>query len=182
MNVSISKNVLKLAIDLEMSTHPDAWKSPCKALTGALKVNDIRSEYHNRRINNVDSLLMHSECSLLLTCFTRSAFVARFCTYIVFFLFNMSQAKTKYLVHPLLGKSESSLPWQIYSAFIVAQVEIDLVCKCLDNIKLTTDDLKRACDESSKETKPESVYGTLIRRLLYANTVSDTVIEKNIGS
>ena len=73
-------------------------------------MNDIRSEYHNRSINNIDSLLMHSECSLLLTCFTRSAFVARFSTYIVFFLFNMSQAKTKYLVHPLLGKSESSLP------------------------------------------------------------------------
>ena len=58
----------------------------------------------------------------------------------------MSQAKTKYLVHPLLGKSESSLPWEIYSAFLVAQVEIDHACTCLDNIKLTMDDLKKAWD------------------------------------
>ena len=94
----------------------------------------------------------------------------------------MSQAKFKYLVHPLLGKPENRLPREIYSAFLAAQVEIDHVCKCLDNIKLTMDDLKKACDESSKETKPESVYGTFIRRLLYANTVSEMVIEKKIGS
>ena len=125
---------------------------------------------------------MHSECSFLLTSFTRSAFVARFSTCIVFFLFNMSKAKFKYLVHPLLGKPENCLPREIYSAFLAAQVEIDHVCKCLDNIKLTMDDLKKACDESSKETKPEYVYGTFIRRLLYANTVSDTVIEKKIGA
>ena len=116
-------------------------------------MNDIRFEHPYRSTNDIDSLLMHSECSFLLTSLTRSAFVARFSTYIVFFLFNMSQAKTKYLVHPLLGKPENSLPREIYSAFLVAQVEIDLVCKCLDNIKLTMDDLKKACDESSKETK-----------------------------
>ena len=63
-------------------------------------MNDIRSEYHNRSTNDIDSLLMHSECSFLLTSFVRSAFVAQFSTCIVFFLFNMSQAKTKYLVHP----------------------------------------------------------------------------------
>ena len=107
---SISKSTLKMSIALEMSTHSDAWKSPRKALTGALKVNDIRSEYVQRSTNDIDSSLIQSECSLLLTCFTRSAFVSRFSTYIVFSLFNMSQAKTKYLVHPLLGKSESSLP------------------------------------------------------------------------
>ena len=44
------------------------------------------------------------------------------------------------------------------------------------------DDLKKACDESSKETKPESVHGNYIRRLLYANTASNTVIEKKIGA
>ena len=109
-----SKNALKLAIDLEMSTHPDAWKSWWKTLAGALQVNDIRSEYHNRSTNDIDSLLIHSECSFLLTSFTRSAFVARFSTYIVFFLFNMSQAKTKYLVHPLLGKPENCLPREMY--------------------------------------------------------------------
>ena len=94
----------------------------------------------------------------------------------------MSKAKFKYLVHPLLGKPENCLPREIYSAFLAAQVEIDHVCKCLDKIKLTMDDLKKACNESSKETKPESVYGTFIRRLLYANTLSDTVIEKKIGA
>ena len=109
----------------------------------------------------------------------------------------MSKAKFKYLVHPLLGKPENCLPREIYSAFLAAQVEIDHVCKCLDNIKLTMDDLKKACEESCKETgnpkpeesceetdnpKPESVYGTFIRRLLYANTQSDTVIEKKIGA
>ena len=52
----------------------------------------------------------------------------------------MSQAKTKYLVHPLLGKPENCLPREIYSAFLAAQVEIYLVCKYLDNIKLTMDD------------------------------------------
>ena len=165
-----------------MSTHPDAWKSWWKTLAGALQVNDIRSEHPYRSTNDIDSSLMHSECSFSLKGFTRSAFVARFSTYIVFFLFNMSQAKTKHLVHPLLGKSERSLPWEIYSAFLVAQVEIDLVCKCLDNIKLTMDDLKKACDESSKETTPVSMYGTLILRLLYASTVSEKVIEKNIQS
>ena len=40
------------------------------------------------------------------------------------------------------------------------------------------DDLKKACDESSKETKPESVHGNFIRRLLFANTASNTVIER----
>ena len=44
------------------------------------------------------------------------------------------------------------------------------------------DDLKKACDESSKETKPESVPGNFIRRLLFANTASNTVIEKKIGA
>ena len=44
------------------------------------------------------------------------------------------------------------------------------------------DDLKKACDESSKETKPESVHGNFIRRLLFANTASNTVIEKKIGA
>ena len=44
------------------------------------------------------------------------------------------------------------------------------------------DDLKKACDESSKETTPVSMYGTLILRLLYARTVSEKVIEKNIQS
>ena len=88
-----------------MPENPDV-----KALAGALKVNDIRSEHPYRSTNDIDSLLMHSECSFLLTSFARSAFVARFSTCIAFFLFNMSQAKTKYLVHPLLGKPESSLP------------------------------------------------------------------------
>ena len=62
----------------------------------------------------------------------------------------MSKTKFKYLVHPLLDKPENCLPGEIYSAFLAAQVEIDLVCKCLDNIKLTMDDLKKACKESSK--------------------------------
>ena len=140
-------------------------------------MNDIRSEHPYRSTNDIDSSLMHSECSFSLKGFTRSAFVARFSTYIVFFLFNMSQAKTKYLVHPLLGKPENSLPREIYSAFLAAQVEIDHVCKCLDNIKLTMDDLKKAWKETANP-KPESVYGTFIRRLLYANIQSDTVIEK----
>ena len=43
------------------------------------------------------------------------------------------------------------------------------------------DDLKKACKETANP-KPESVYGTFIRRLLFANTRSDTVIEKKIGA
>ena len=136
-------------------------------------MNDIRSEHPYRSTNDIDSLLMHSECSFLLTSFTRSAFVARFSTCIVFFLFNMSKAKFKYLVHPLLGKPENYLPREIYSAFLAAQVEIDHVCKCLDNIKLTMDDLKKACDESSKETTPESVAVVTMTRLKLRNDVED---------
>ena len=68
----------------------------------------------------------------------------------------MSKAKFKYLVHPLLGKPENCLPREIYSAFLAAQVEIDHVCKCLDKIKLTMDDLKKACNESSKERQNRS--------------------------
>ena len=55
--------------------------------------------------------------------------------------------------------------------FLAAQVEIDLVCKCLDNIKLTMDDLKKACDESSKETTPESVAVVTVTRLKLRNDV-----------
>ena len=67
--VIISKNTLKISIALEMSTHSDAWKSPRKALTGALKVNDIRSECHCRGKIDINSSLIHSECSLLQTRF-----------------------------------------------------------------------------------------------------------------
>ena len=44
------------------------------------------------------------------------------------------------------------------------------------------DDLKKACDESSKETTLDSVYGTLIHQLAYAGTLNDKEIEKKIGS